>query len=221
MRKTFLIWLAGGLLFVTLAFFIPEQRGSMWPSLVLSGSAAILYLILFAWFWLGKIKSSTKRQVVGWTLAVLLVFSIASAWTSYEGSKRQTALLPEIRTTIDSGIAESYIKKHLLVTMRAHFMEDKIGANSSLGEIFQAKFDSLITKDRLLLYEGKDTYSEDDKTRMKIFVHTVKNDSIILVAESGYEDGRKSEYVNYSGATGMYQTKGLLTKEGMHYERTN
>lgn len=221
MKKTIYLWIIGGLFFVALAFFIPAQEGSIWPSIIAGGIASLIYLIAFSFYGIRKIKSSGKRKLVTTTMILLVVFSLASAGISYEGSKRQTALLPEIRTTIEKGMAESYIKKHLLKTMQAYYTVNKFDGNSSLGEIFRAKFDSLITEDSLLLYEGKDTYSEDDETRLKIFVHTVKADSIVLIAESGYKDGKKPEFKNYSGAKGMYQTKGILTEEGIHYERTN
>lgn len=221
MRKTFIIWQAAGILFVALAFFIPAQKGSIWPSLIAGGVASLAYLIAFSFYGIRKIESPGKRKLVTTAMVLLVVFSLASASISYEGSKRQTALLPEIRTTIETGMAESYIKKHLLKTMQAYYLEDKVGENSSLDEIFRAKFDSLITEDRLLLYNGKDTYSEDDETIMKIFVTTVKPDSIVLVAESGYKDGKDPQYTNYSSAKGMYQTMGILTQEGIRYERTN
>lgn len=221
MRKPFLLWLGGGLLIVTAAFFVPAREGSIWPSLIAGGVATLAYLIALSIYGISKIESSAKRKLIITTLFVFVVFSLASASISYEGSKHQTAILPQIRTTIETGIAESYIKKHLLKTMRDYYLEDNLGQNSSLGGIFRAKFDSLITEDRLLLYEGKETYSEDDQTRLNIFVHTVKPDSIVLITESGYMDGRKTEFENYSGAKGKYQTQGTLTKEGIRYERTN
>lgn len=209
------------MLFVALAFFIPAQEGSIWPSIIAGGIASLVYLIALYIYGIRKIESSGKRKLVTVTLVLLIIFSIASAGISYEGSNRQTALLPEIRTTIETGMAETYIEEYLLKTMRTYYMEDKVGDNSGLGKIFHNKFDSLITEDRLLLYNGKDTYSDDEQTKMKIFVHTVKFDSIVLVAESGYMDGINSEFKNYSGAKGMYQTKGILTGEGIDYERTN
>ncbi len=221
MTKTIYLWIAGGILFVTLAFFIPAQEGSIWPSLIAGGVAALVYLTALSVYGIRKIESSGKRKLVTSTLVLLVIFSIASASISYEGSKRQTELLPEIRTTIETGMAETYIKEYLLKTMRTYYKEGEFGVDSSLGDIFHAKFDSLIAEDRLLLYNGKDTYSEDEETQMKIFLHTVKADSVVLVAESAYKDGIESEFENYSGAQGMYQTKGILTKEGIRYERAN
>ena len=206
---------------IALAFYLPSHGGSIWPSLISGGIATLAYLMAISFYGIRKIESSGKRKMVTTAMVLLVIFSIASASISYENTKRQMALLPQIRTTIETGIAETYIKKHLLKTMRAYYTEDKFGENTGLDEIFHTRFDSLITEGGLLLYDGKDTYSEEDETEMQIFVHTAKTDSIVLVAESGYMDGLKPEFKNYSGAKGMYQTKGILTKEGIDYERTN
>ncbi|MGK7369879.1 MAG: hypothetical protein ACNS64_06660 [Candidatus Halalkalibacterium sp. M3_1C_030] len=221
MNKTMYLGIAGGILLVALAFFIPAQEGSLWPSLIAGGVASLAYLIALSVYGIRKIESSGKRKLVTAAMVLLVIFSISSASISYENTKRQMALLPQIRTTIETGMVETYIKEYLLKTMRAYYTEDKFGENAGLDEIFRARFDSLITEDGLLLYDGKDTYSKEDETKMQIFVHTTKTDSIVLVAESGYMDGLRPEFKNYSGAKGMYQAKGILTKEGIDYERTN
>ena len=221
MNKTMYLWIIGGILVVTLAFFIPAQEGSIWPSVISGAIASLIYLAALSWYGIRKIESRPKRKVLTVVLALLVVFSITSAGISYESSKRQTALLPEIRNTIETGIAKNHIKKPLLKTMRTYYAGNKVGESTSLSDIFRTKLDSLITEDSLLLYAGKDTYSDDDETTMKIFVTKVKPDSIVLVAESGYEDGKSPEFLNFSGATGYFQTQGILTEEGIRYERTN
>ncbi len=222
MIKTMFLWIAGGLLAVALAFFIPAQEGSMWPSLLAGGIASLTYLLALSVYGIRKIESSGKRKLVTTVFILLVIFSIASAGISYEGGKRQTALLPEIRHTIETGIAENHIKQPLLETMRTYYTNGSPGENASLGAIFRSSYDSLITKDNLLRYMGKETYEgEDDPTQLKIYVKTVKPDSVVLVAVSGYMDGENSEFENYSGAKGMYQAVGILTEEGIRYERTN
>lgn len=124
--KKLILWITGGAAVVVGAFFIPEQSGSMWPSVVLSALAAFLYIIIFSVVWLKKIESPVKRKAIGWTLTALVVFSFASAAISYEGSSRQTELLPEIRTTIETSMAEMYIKEPLLKTFRAYHMSRRV-----------------------------------------------------------------------------------------------
>ncbi|MDX1585328.1 MAG: hypothetical protein R3222_01235 [Balneolaceae bacterium] len=222
MIKKMVLWSAGGILLVALSFFIPAQEGSIWPSVIAGGVASLAYLTALFVHAFRKIDSSGKRKLITGVLLLLVVFSIASAAISYEGTRRQTALLPEIRHTIEKGIAENYVKKHLLTTMRAYYTGDRFDEDTGLGTIFRAKNDSLITEENLLLYNGEDTYKdEEEDLTLRIFVKTIDPDSIVLVAESEYMDGKDQEYENYSGATGKYQVIGTLTKEGVRYERAN
>ena len=221
MRKTFLIWLAGGLLLVTLAFFIPEQAGSLWPSIILSGSVAILYLILFAWLWIGKVKSGSTRQLIGWTLAVLIGFSIASAGVSYQSTDRQVEFLDYIRLTIEKGIAEVHIKESLLKTLRNYQSLKEKETGLSLGDLFQNNYDSLLTEEGQFLYDGITKRGEKYDKSMKIFLAHSTTDSVVLVAESFHIEGRDSTYENLSGAAGRFQAQGVLTDKGVRYERIN
>lgn len=215
MKKTILLWIIGGVAVVTGAFFIPEQSGSMWPSVILSSIAAVIYIVVFSFVWLKKIESPVKRKAIGWTMTVLVVFSFISAAISYEGSNRQTELLPEIRTTIETSIAEVYIKESLLKTLRAYHLEQE-SDGITLGSIFKSSYDSLITRDSIFSHSDL----EDDAT-LTIYVSQISSDSVSLIAESEYIDGRDPEFQNFSGNTGQYQSKGILTKKGVHYERTN
>lgn len=222
MKKSMFLWMAGGIILVVLAYFIPAQEGSIWPSVIAGGIASLVYLIVLYFYGMKKIDSCGTRKLVTTVLVLLVIFSIASASFSYVGTKRQTALLPEIRNTIEMGIAENYVKKHLLATMRAFYTGDRFDENADLDTIFRTKYDSLITEENLLLYNGQDTYKDkEEDLPIKIFVKNIDPESVILVAESGYMKGENPEFENYSGATGYFQTKGILTKEGIRYERAN
>jgi len=221
MRKTFLIWLAGGLLITTIAFFIPEQTGSLWPSIILSGSTAILYLIFFAWFWIGEVNLSSKRQLIGWTLAVLIGFSISSAGVSYQSTERQVEFLDYIRLTIEKGIAEVHIKESLLKTLRDYQNLKEKESGPSLGDLFHSNYDSLLKEEGQFLYDGTTKRGEEYDKSMKIFLTHSSADSVVLVAESFHLEGRDSTYKNLSGAAGRLQTQGVLTEKGVRYERVN
>ncbi|MDZ7716855.1 MAG: hypothetical protein U5J95_11645 [Balneolaceae bacterium] len=213
MGKIFL-WILGGALLATGAFFIPEQSGSMWPSLFLSSSAVLIYLAAFCFVWLKKIQSATKRKAIGWTLGILVVFSGISAAISYESSQRQKETLVTIRSTIETGIIQNYVNEPLLKTLRAHAQGS--GDSNDFGKLFRAEYDSLITEEGMLAYD-KD---RDDNT---VFVYMAKAsaDSLVLIGESAYLKGESSDFKNHSGETGRYQVKGILTSGGIDYERAN
>lgn len=221
MRKTFIIWQAAGILFVALAFFIPEQSGSLWPSVISSGIAGLIYLALFFWFWIGKVKASGKRKAIGWTLAVIVIFSIGSAGISYETTQRQTKLLPEIRTTIETALAEVHVKEALLTTLRDYKSNKSNVADPRFDEHFRNNYDSLLTGEGEFLYEGSNRTGEEDDKNLKIYLAHSDADSVVLIAESFYMDGDNPAFRNYSGAEGRFQARGILTKEGVRYERAN
>jgi hypothetical protein len=212
--KKIIWWIVGGVLLTTIAFFIPEQSGSMWPSVISSSIAALLYIIAFSIVWLPKIESQTKRRAIAVTFGVLIVFSAASATISYEGSVRQLELLPDIRTTIETSIAESFIKEPLLETLRIYHSSEEKGR--SLGKLFTMKYDSLITEDSVFTYGSRN----DDQTFF-LYVDEANKDSVILVGESSYVDGEDADFTNFSGVTGRYQVRGILTSQGVDYERQN
>lgn len=74
----------------------------------------------------------------------------------------------------------------------------------------------MITEDSIFTHSNLG----DDATLI-IYVSQISSDSVSLIAESGYIDGRDPEFQNFSGDTGQFQTVGILTREGVRYERTN
>ena len=213
MKKIFW-WIAGGIFFTAGAFFIPAQTASIWPSVIWANVAALVYMSVFMWVWLPRVESNVKRRAIAGTLGLLAVFSVASAAISYEGTQRQLDILPEIRRTIDSSIAKHSIQEPLLETLRAYHR----GANgkSDVGNVFVQKFDSLITDDSLFVSK-----TVESNELLTIYFAKADADSVILIAESGYIDGKNARYKNFSGAKGRYQTRGILTSKGVYYERTN
>ena len=207
-------WLLTGVFFALGAFFIPEQSGSMWPSLFFSSSVVLLYLAAFCFVWLRRISSATSRKAIGWTLGILVICSGISAAFSYESSLRQKETLVNIRSTIERGIIQNYVNKPLLMTLRTHAQGS--GDTDNFGKLFRAEYDSLITGEGMLAYD-KD---RDDST---VFVYIAKAsaDSVVIIGESVYLDGEDPDFENYSGAIGKYQVKGILTSGGIDYERAN
>jgi len=211
--KNIFLWMAGGTILTIGAFFIPEQTGSMWPSLILSGSVAFLYLGIFSVVWIRKIESQTKRRVIGSVIAIFLVFSIASAALSYVGSQRQKKTLADIHTSIESSLAETYVKEPLVKTLGSYYASPPDG---DIGKRFKSKYDSLISDDHIFKYVKKDSWRT-----LHVYVADIEPDSVVLIGESSYIKGKDDVFSNFSGAKGRYQVKGILTSKGVDYEREN
>lgn len=213
MKKIFL-WISVGVLCALAAFFLAYQPGSMWLSVLSASTVAFLYLIIFSAVWLKKIKSSTKRKAIATTFIVLFVFSVASAVISYEQSVRQRENLENIRGQLEGDILYNYMHEPLIKTLGEFYSEDN--SDSSIGEIFTSKYDSLITEEGTFEFGSKD----DDQT---LFLYIAENsaDSVVIIGESTYLNGKSGNFSNYSGDTGHYQVRGILTSKGIDYERQN
>jgi len=209
--KTLFLWMAGGISLVTGIFFVPEQSGSLWPSVILSSFAAFLYILAFSLVWIKKIQSEQKRKLIGWTLAILVVFSIASASLSYIGSEYQARNLSAIRSTIETNLARIHVREPLTKTLTEYYSEKNKNGDITIGQLFREKYHSLTTTDRIFR-QGE---------MLTVYLAKASSDSVVLVAESAYKDGKESTFKNFSGAEGRYETRGILTAEGVRYERTN
>lgn len=213
MKKIF-YWMTGGVVLTTIAFFIPEQSGSMWPSVIASATVAFLYLGFFSAVWLQEVESSTKRKAIAITFSVLFLFSIASAVISYEGSVRQSETLENIRGQLEGDILYNYMHEPLVKTLSNFYSEEN--SESNIGDIFTARYDSLITEDGEFEFGSK-----YDNQTLYLYIAENSADSIVVVGESAYLKGGNEDFSNYSGNAGRYQVRGILTPKGINYERQN
>lgn len=205
--------MAGGIVLTIGAFFIPKQTGSMWPSLLLSGSVVFLYLVIFSVVWIPQIKSRMKRRVIGSVIAIFLIFSLGSAVLSYIGSERQKKMLADIHTSIERNLTEVYVKKPLYKTLGNYYASS---AKGNIGDYFTSKYDSLIMKDHTFKYGSRDRHQT-----IYLYVDNVKRDRVVIIGESSYLEGKNEAFSNFSGSKGRYQVKGVLTTRGVDYEREN
>lgn len=213
MKKIF-YWIIGGVVLTTIAFFIPEQSGSMWPSVIASAIVAFLYLGFFSAVWLKEIESSTKRKAIAVTFSVLFVFSIASAVISYEGSVRQIEVLENIRGQLEGDILYNYMHEPLIKTLGDFYSEEN--SESNIGALFTSRYDSLITEDGDFEFGSRN----GDQT-LYLYVAENSADSVVVIGESTYLKGENKDFSNYSGNAGRYQVQGILTSKGINYERQN
>ncbi len=212
--KNITLWMVGGIVLVGGAFFIPEQSGSMWPSVIWSSIAAAVYLLVFAYRWLDEITSGLKRRTIAVMLGVLIVGCGVFAVINYEQSVYQEQLLMQIRNNIEQDVAHIYINKPLHKTFRAYHTSDKDKPN--MGQLFAADYDSLVTNQGEFLYAD----TQDDES-LQIYLSKAGPDSVVLIAESKVADARNADFQNFSGASGLWQVRGILTSKGVDYEREN
>lgn len=212
--KNIIFWMVGGVALVSIAFFIPDQSAGIWPSVLWSTIAALLYTVVFSIRWLKEIPASKKQITFGVMLSVLVICSGIMAAISYNNSLRQEKVLTNIRSFIEENIAYSHIRGPLSRTLRAYYTAEN--GTDEIGELFISRYDSLITE------EGRYLYSDNsvDQT-LQIYLAESAADSVILIGESSYLEGKDNSFENFSGENGHYQVKGILTEQGVVYERSN
>lgn len=211
-----LIWMAGGVIFVSAVFFIPGPNGNIWLSVLLSGVAALIYMTAISALWLKKIESGAVRLGITGTLAVFVVLSVMTGFVSYRNSLKENQNIVSTRSSIETGYLRANINEPLLATLRSYRESVRYQPSASLGAIFYAKYGSLIKKGSEFDYGD----IRQHKTR-HIYLAKNKADSVVLIGESTYLNGENPNFQNYSGKKGFYQVEGILTKKGVHYERTN
>lgn len=212
MKKYF--WLFGGITVVTVAFFIPEQAGEMWNSLLLASIAGVLYLIILMSGHFKKIALRSKSIITA-ALTCMTALFMLMAVISYEQSQKQESNLAIIRSHIESQMAKAIIHEALLTTLKSFYDFESNSAGKSLSAAFYTKYDSLVSDN------GIYRYSPDEERTLHIHVAKATADSIVLIAQSESISGLEKGFDNYDGQKGLIQTVGILTKSGISYERQN
>lgn len=209
-----IIWIVGGLAITISAFFIADRSGSIWPAVITSSVVGTIFTVGFVFRWIREIKSSPIRKPIIWVLAIMLLGSGVSATVSYISSNNQHDRLINIRTHIEKEVLATYIHQPLLKTLRAYQRsEDK---NPKLDEIFYAEYDSLIQDSELKFADFN-----NDAVTAAFYVHKADDDTLILAGESSILNPKSENYKNSSGANGRFEMRGILTPNGISYERRN
>lgn len=212
--KNIIFWMTGGIALVSIAFYIPDQSAGIWPSVLWGTIAALFYTVAFSIRWLREIRNSKKRIIFGVMLSLLVICSGIFAVISYNNSLRQEKVLTDIRSFIEENIAYSHIRGPLSKTLRAYYTDED--GTGEIGELFVSRYDSLITDEGRYLYSG----STNGQT-LQIYLAETAADSVVLIGESSYLEGKDSSFENFSGESGRYQVEGVLTEQGVAYERSN
>ncbi len=207
------LWLAGGISFVTIAFFLPPQTNELWPQFYSAGIAAIIYLIALLVYVLRK-PISAKARIITAICSFLVLGSavFASIEADMQSHWQQNKLL-EIRGLIGREIMASQMPKQLLETLKIYYQQ-KQKESESLAQIFRRTNAGATVGSNIYT----PAYPGDS---LKIIVQTLEPERVVLVSQETFIQGRDSLFGNYNGQKGMIQEKCTLTKLGVKYESEN
>jgi hypothetical protein len=208
-----LLWIVGGIIFVSIAFLIPPSSMELWPQFYAAGVAAIVYLIALLSYAVRK-PVSIKARIIA--IACFVIALGALTFSSIQQDKQshwQTDKLMQARSVIGRGIMLVKIPSPLLGTLQA-FHQQGSTKKENLAQVFQRLNDNVSV--------GSNIYKpEYEGDVFKIFVQSLEPDRVELVSQETYVKGRNSQFKNYNGQKGMIQEKCILTAKGIKYESEN
>ena len=208
-----LIWIAAGVVAVSLAFFLTPQSTEFWPALDAAGVTAGVYLIALVAYTLRKPLSTRLRVMVG-GIALIALFCSVLAWQSAEDrSHLQAEWLAHVRVTVSRGLMYSEMPTPLLNTLKAYH-EQGVRKKQELVEVFRS-----LHKDAVV---GSNVHKPSWKgDPMKVIVESLDPGRIVLVSQESSVRGRDPNFKNYDGKSGMVQEKFVLTEKGITHVSEN
>ena len=208
-----IIWILGGGILLSAAFFMQGTAVGIWQAMLYASIAAAVFLIAFTAFYSPNQTGPSNKKRVAAVTGLLLILFFAHYWFGLQEATKQKQNMVDIREVIEAGIAKNYVNDMLLHTLRSHYQAGN--SANDLGALFQSRYDSLIS-DGIIDYHN----FKNDET-LHIALAKTSPDSVVLVAYSTQVLGQQQTYKNYNGETGYFEAKGVLTKRGITYERTN
>ena len=207
------LWLLLGIIAVSVAFFIPSNSTEVWPELNLAGLVTAVYLLVLLLYTLRK-PISTKKRVVTWVLAAVVMTSIVLSWTGIERtSKWQRGQLLKIHSVIIRGIACAEVPDTLLDIL-AQYHNQSRGQRLSIGGIFRKNCPDATV--------GYNIHKPDgDWDSLKVFVTALSETEVVMTAHHPYSRGRDPSFVSYTGRKGAIQERFILTEKGVRHESDN
>ena len=211
------IWPLGGAVVVTLAFFAPGTEGHMWGSLLAGGIASIVFLIAFSFYWLRKRNFKNQRKGIIALFSCLVIFGVIASAFDYQRSNFQKDTMTEIRFTIERGIAKAAVQEKLNKVLKEYYLGDGTNQYENIEQAFLSVYGSLITDRRTLNFEEV----AGSESTLTVYLSASEPDSIVLIAESRAVKGWEPDFENFGNGKGYFQTRGIITPEGVRYEREN
>jgi hypothetical protein len=208
-----LLWIVGGIIFVSIAFFIPSSSTELWPQFYTAGVAAIVYLIALLIYAVRKPVSIKARVIAivcfGFTLGGITFSSIQMDSNAHW----QINKIMQIRGIIGRGTMTYMMPQPLFKTLKV-FHEQRSIKKETIAQIFQRLNDNVSV--------GSNIYKpEYEGDILKIFVKALEPDRVELVSQETFVKGRNPQFNNYNGQKGMIQEKCVLTARGITYESEN
>jgi len=208
-----LLWIVGGVILISLVFFLTPHAVDLWPSLNAAGIAGALYLIAMLTFALRKPLETTVRIWIGIAAIVVLALGAFTWMRMQDQTEWQAETLMKIRGVIGRGVMLHDMRESALETLNA-FYQQRGAKKESLADIFRIQNSGVTVGTNV----HKPEWGGD---QWQVIVTKLEPAIIELLSQETYVQGRDPQFKNHNGQVGMIQEKVILTEKGIAYASEN
>lgn len=207
-------WLIAGTVLLAAAFFLPGTSTEHWANLNMAGIIAIVYLLALLFYTLRE-PIRNKTRIVAWVVSLVVLASLATMWTGMDATTHwQKDQLLKIKQVISRGIIVSDVAfEKLIRTLEAYYAQG-LKKKETLGQVFRRLNPEAAVGTNI----HKPQWEHDS---LSVFVQTLNDSMVVLVAQEAHVAGRNPSFSNYNGRTGMVQETFILTPTGIRHEPEN
>jgi hypothetical protein len=206
-------WMLGGIILVSLAFFLPARTVEISPSLNAAGIAALIYIIALLVYVLRNPIPIKHRIVVG-VVAFMSVIALGAHWTGMLNTTQwQQGRLLAIKSLVVRGVLMSEAPINLVSVLEEYHTQGKV-KKLSLAKIFLREHPQATTGSNIYNFSA----GEDSA---RIFVTALSDSMVVLTASHAFAQGRTGDFRPYWGRRGALQERFILTEKGVRHESDN
>jgi hypothetical protein len=210
----FLVWLVSGIVFVSVAFFIPSPSMELWPQFYAAGIAAIMYLIALLIYAVRKPVSMKARVIAIACFVIILGTIISLSIIADVRTQRQAQFMIKSWSMNERHKMINIMTQSFLKTLQVFHQQGSV-KKETLAQVFQKLNDNASVGSNI---NKKPDYKGDS---LKTYIQVLKPDRVELVSQEVYYKGRNQQFINYNGQKGMIQERCILTARGITYESEN
>ena len=211
--KQQLFW--SGALAVLAAFSLSFLFQNLWVGFFAAFGVGIIWLWMLDRKVVSRLKSQKRIVAVRSFMILLVVLQLAAAFQHYRQGEWQKELLTEIRAIIVDGISQVEMERSLQHTLR-HYYSMPESDRATLEDAFRELHEEHLGDKGTWIPE---TPNEDGDLQ---FTYSIASpDSIILAVSATFSKGEDPDFVNINQQNGMFQSRAILTRSGVQYERQN
>jgi hypothetical protein len=208
-----IFWLLGGIVIVSVAFFIPGASTELWPNINAAGLAAIVYVIALTAYAFREPVPKLSRSV-GWFAVLGTAVWIGIGWRGMDETTHwQHDKLLSIKEVITRGIIIAELPPPFIKTLEAYHKQQG-RKKLTLGQVFRQQFPAIKEGQNF-----KELSHPGDK--IQFVVQTITDKELFVIGFGGHCKGREAQFTNYNGEHGIVQLEGILTEKGFSYDWQN